>query len=139
MYTAEDTLTSIESSEIWEKNNLDAKNRHGLGDILQPSNPSAESSQGSQSSAPPFPPFNVTTSFKTSLPSGTPLVVPPSLLSNTTGETDKSAVDDLRLVKAQVSELASAIPLPAVTCPTRSLSPCKVPSWSESMMEWLIN
>jgi HAMP domain-containing protein len=104
MYTAEDTLAFIKASENWE-NNLDAKKRHGLGDIPQPSNPSAELSQGSLSSAPPFPSFNVATSLKTSSSSGTPLVVPPSPPSNTAFETDKSAVDELRLVKAQVSDI----------------------------------
>ena len=101
MYTAEDTL---KASENWE-NNLCAKNRHGSGDIPQPSNPSAESSQGSPSSTPPSPPFNVSTSIKTSSSSDTPLVVPPGPLSNTAFETDKSAVDELRLVKAQISDV----------------------------------
>jgi hypothetical protein len=104
IYTAEDTLAFIKASENWE-NNLDAKNRHGSGDIPQPSNPSAESSQGSLSSVPPSPPFDVTTSLKTSPSSGAPLVVPPGPLSNTAFETDKSAVDELRLVKAQVSDV----------------------------------
>lgn len=102
MYTPEDTLASIKASEDWE-NNLDAKDRHGLGDILH--SPSAQSSQGGLSSAPPFPPFSATTSLKTSSSSCTPLVIPPGLLDNTAYETDKSAVEELRLVKAQVSDV----------------------------------
>jgi len=71
MYTAEDTLALINASEN-SVNSLDAKNRHGLGDIPQPSNPSAESSQGSLS--PPLSTFDVTTSLETFSSSGTPLV-----------------------------------------------------------------
>ena len=104
MYTAEDTLAFIRASENWE-NNVDAKNRHGSGDIPHPSKSSAESSQGSLTSAPAIPPFNVTTSLKTSSSSDTPLVAPPGPFSNTAFETDKSAVDELRLVKAQVSDV----------------------------------
>jgi hypothetical protein len=99
MYTAEDTLAFVNVSDDW-KNNLDTKNRHGQGDVPQPSNPSAESSQGSLSSAIPFPPFNVTTSLNTFS-----LVVPLGLLSNTAFEFDKTAVDELRLLKAQVSDV----------------------------------
>jgi hypothetical protein len=103
MYTAEDTLASIKSSEMWE-NNLDAEDRHGLCDIPQPSNPSVESPQSSPSSAPPLPLY-ITTFLKTSPLSGIPLVVPPGPLNNTAFETDKSAVHELRLGKAQVSDV----------------------------------
>ena len=58
-----------------------------------------------KASASSLPPFNVTTSLETSSSSGTPLVVPPGSLSNTAFETDKSAVYELRLVKAQVSDV----------------------------------
>ena len=104
MYTAEDILALINASEN-SVNSLDAKNRHGLGDIPQPSNPSAESSQGSLS--PPLSTFDVTTSLETFSSSGTPLVSPSGPLSNTPFETDKNinAVDELRLVKAQVSDV----------------------------------
>lgn len=101
MYTAEDTLASIDAYENLE-NNLNAKNRHDFGES---SNPSAESSQGNLSSPLPCPPFNVTTSLKTSSSPDAPLVIPHGLLSNTAFETDKSAVNELRLVKAQVSDV----------------------------------
>ena len=104
MYTAEYTLAFIKASENWG-NNVDAKSRHSSANIPHPSNPSAESSQGSLSSTPPFPPFDVKTSLKTSSSSGTPLVATPSPFSSTTFETDKSAVGELRLVKAQVSDV----------------------------------
>ena len=58
-----------------------------------------------KASASSLPPFNVTTSLGTSSSSGTPLVVPPGPLSNTAFESDKSAVYELRLVKAQVSDV----------------------------------
>ena len=141
MYTAENTLAFIKAPENWE-NNLDVKNRHGLGDIPQPSNPSAESSQGSLSSAPPFP-FNVTTSLKTSSSSGTPLVVPPGPLSNTAFETDKRAVDELRLVKAQVSDVVRVCNAVArgdlshrITVLVQGAFMVQV---KDVIMEWLIN
>jgi osomolarity two-component system sensor histidine kinase NIK1 len=102
MYTAEDTIASIKASGNWE-NAPGAKKDHGVGDIPQSSNPS--SSDGTTASS--FP--STTTHSSSGIPHSSSS--PPSFPHNVTSlaadiERNVSAVEELRLLKAQISDVA---------------------------------